>query len=232
MSNDGDVYDDQYYLNLPVDSDRIDILRRLLDFGRGDKVCEIGCAAGHFLAAIAPDIGSGIGIDTAAAAIRAAQRIRDESGHAHISFEQVSAQDFVRQQGRVASFDYVLLLDVTEHINDQVLADVLRAAHQLLKPGGQLVVHTPNLAYWLETLKDKGILRQLDGHIAVRNEKHYRELLRQAGFDQLRIEGLAHYRQPLRLVDSVLLGIPYVGRVFRSRLFITATKAAGAEGTS
>ena len=60
MSAADDIYDDEYYRNLPVDSDRIRTLTDLIAFDKSDLVCEIGCAAGHFLAEIAPRIGSGV----------------------------------------------------------------------------------------------------------------------------------------------------------------------------
>ena len=62
--------------------------------------------------------------------------------------------------------------------------------------------------YWLEQLKDKNILPQLTGHIAIRTFSQYVTLLAQTGFEVEQHVNLAHYRQPLRLLDSILLGIP------------------------
>jgi hypothetical protein len=101
---------------------------------------------------------------------------------------------------------------------------ILGASRQLLRDDGQLVIHTPNLDYWLERLKSKNIVPQLEGHIAVRNRTEYLRLLDNAGFELVRHENLPHYRQPLRLVDSILLYIPLVGRLFASRLFLVARK--------
>ena len=223
MGREQEVYDDQYYLNLPTDSGRIRSLLRLIDFGTDDTVCEIGCAAGHFLVEASPFIKRGIGLDVAETAIRAAQRTKDARQVTNVDFEEVSASEFARRDENAARFEYVLLLDVTEHIADDMLLDVLDAAKRLLKADGRLVIHTPNLAYWLETLKDRGIMKQLPGHIAVRDEPHYRLLLREAGFGSPRILGLPHYRQPLRLIDTVMSRVPLLGRLFRSRLFVVVT---------
>ena len=122
-----------------------------------------------------------------------------------------------------------MLLDVTEHIDDATVAEILEAAKRLLKPGGSLVVHTPNLAYWVEHLKDKGSIQQLRGPIAVRTEEQYRELLGQAGFRDLQVLGLPHYRQPLRIADQLLSPLPVLGRLFRSRLFLVTTSPVSAE---
>jgi 2-polyprenyl-6-hydroxyphenyl methylase/3-demethylubiquinone-9 3-methyltransferase len=226
MSSNEELYDDQYYLTLPVDSDRIEMLLRHFNLTANDTVCEIGCAAGHFLAEIAGSIHSGIGIDTAEAAISAANKRRDENGLDNIRFQQVAAQDFASDDQNVEQFSYVLLMDVTEHIDDQILAEVLLAASKLLKPDGRLIIHTPNLSYWLERLKDRGIVKQIYGHIAVRNRSQYLQALSNAGFEQNAAIGLAHYRQPLRTVDLVLKWIPWIGRLFQARLFIVSQKTS------
>jgi 2-polyprenyl-3-methyl-5-hydroxy-6-metoxy-1,4-benzoquinol methylase len=220
MQDDAEIYDERYYRNLPVDSGRIRSLLRLMQFDYGDSVCEIGCAAGHFLAEISPLIGEGIGIDVSEPAIHAANSLRVEKGLKNIRFEKVSAAEFVLRSGNNARFDHVLLLDVTEHIDDTTLALIFEAAKRLLKPKGMLTIHTPNLTYWLEQLKDKGIIKQVRGHIAVRSEKEYRALFDGAGLVEHQIIGLPHYLQPLRLFDQLLMPVPFLGRLFRSRLFI------------
>jgi len=225
MNDDVEIYDEQYYQTLPVDSDRIEMLLRHFDLTADDTVCEIGCAAGHFLAAIAGSIKSGIGLDTAAAAIAAANRRKVDNHLDNIEFQQLAAQDFANDDANAGQFSYVLLMDVTEHIDDEVLGEVLIAARRLLGEDGKLVIHTPNLSYWLERLKDRGVIKQIYGHIAVRNQVQYLHALTQAGFRQCDAIGLAHYRQPLRSVDLLLRRIPLLGRLFRARLFIVARQA-------
>jgi 2-polyprenyl-3-methyl-5-hydroxy-6-metoxy-1,4-benzoquinol methylase len=224
MTDMSDTYDENYYLGLPAESGRIAAITRLLNFQGNEIVCEIGCAAGHFLAAIAHHIGHGTGIDTADAAIRAATHIKDKHDLRNIDFVGISAQEYAAAPDRHNQCHYVFLMDVTEHIDDDVLSEVLEASRQLLKSDGQLVIHTPNLDYWLERLKSKNIVPQLEGHIAVRNQTQYVRLLEKAGFEVVRHKNLPHYRQPLRLVDSILLTVPLVGRLFASRLFVVARK--------
>jgi SAM-dependent methyltransferase len=224
MTDISDTYDEDYYLGLPAESGRIAAITRLLDFQGNETVCEIGCAAGHFLAAIADRIGHGTGIDTAGAAIRAATTIKDKHDLENIDFVGISAEEYAAVPERRNQCHYVFLMDVTEHIDDDVMLKILGASRQLLRDDGQLVIHTPNLDYWLERLKSKNIVPQLEGHIAVRNRTEYLRLLDNAGFELVRHENLPHYRQPLRLVDSILLYIPLVGRLFASRLFLVARK--------
>lgn len=227
---DDSIYDDNYYLGLPVDSGRIRTLTERIAFRKSDVVCEIGCAAGHFLAEISPHIASGVGLDTSAAAIAAARSISDRGQLDNLRYEQISAQEFAAADANRARFDYVLLLDVTEHVDDNGTLEIFTAAKRLLKPGGQLIIHTPNLTYWLEMLKDRGVIKQLRGHIAVRDEAHYLGLLDTAGLHVLKVVGLPHYRQPMRAVDSLLMHLPILGRLFRSRLFIVVADTIARQG--
>jgi len=229
MHNDAEIYDELYYHNLPVDSGRIRSLPHLMRFDCEDSVCEISCAAGHFLAEISPLIKEGIGVDVLEPAIRAAKSLRDDRNLKNINFEKVSAAEFAFRDGNAERFDHVLLLDVTEHIDDATLAAVFKAAKRLLKPKGMLIIHTPNLTYWIKQLKDKGFIKQLRGHIAVRNEQEYQVLIEDAGFVEPKIIGLPHYRQPLRVFDQLLMHVPYLGQLFRSRLLIGVAARGGFE---
>jgi 2-polyprenyl-3-methyl-5-hydroxy-6-metoxy-1,4-benzoquinol methylase len=224
MTDMSDTYDEDYYLSLPAESGRIAAITRLLEFQGNELVCEIGCAAGHFLTAIADHIAHGTGIDTADAAISAANQLKEKHDLQNVDFVRISAREYAAAPEHHNQYHYVFLMDVTEHIEDEIMSAVLGASRQLLRDGGLLVIHTPNLDYWLERLKSRNIVPQLEGHIAVRNQSQYVQLLDKAGFEVVRHRNLAHYRQPLRLVDSILLHIPLVGRLFASRLFLVALK--------
>lgn len=224
MADVSGIYDEDYYLRLPVGSGRIAAILSLLDFHGDEIVCEIGCAAGHFLAAIAARVAHGTGIDTSEVAIRAASRLKVEHGHGNIDFLQVSAAEYAAVAERHRQCDYVFLMDITEHVDDVDMLEILAAARCLMRDDGQLVIHTPNLEYWLERLKEGRILPQLEGHVAVRNMNQYERLLHKAGFELVRHSNLPHYRQPLRLVDSILMHVPLIGRMFASRLFLVARK--------
>ena len=224
MSDLSTIYDDKYYLELPVDSGRIEAILRLLDLESDAVVCEIGCAAGHFLAAIASQINHGVGLDTAEAAIRAAIQTKEKYNLQNIEFVGKSVQEYAAVSDRSYQCDYVFLLDVAEHIDDYVMLEVLDASRRLLKSDGRLVIHTPNLGYWLEQLKLRNIVPQLEGHIAVRNFTQCASLLEQAGFTVEQHLNLPHYRQPFRFVDAILLHVPLINSLFASRLFVVASK--------
>ena len=84
------------------------------------------------------------------------------------------------------SFDVVLCGDVVEHLRDPVAA--LARLRPLLKPGGRVVLSTPNIANWAIRLSllggrwrytDRGILDRSHTHLFTRAT--LREALEQAG---------------------------------------------------
>jgi 2-polyprenyl-3-methyl-5-hydroxy-6-metoxy-1,4-benzoquinol methylase len=99
MTDRSETYDEDHYLSLTTESGKIAGITRLLKQGN-EIVCEIGCAAGHFLATMANHIGHGTGIDTADAAIRAATQIKDKHDLQKIDFMQISAQEYAAAPDR------------------------------------------------------------------------------------------------------------------------------------
>ena len=86
-----------------------------------------------------------------------------------------------------ASFDVVLLGDVIEHLRDPVAA--LARLRPLLRPGGRLVLSTPNVANWAIRLSllagrwrytDRGILDRTHTHLFTRAT--LRETIERAGY--------------------------------------------------
>ena len=223
------VYNEDYYRSLPVFSRRIETLIEQLSLDDEDAVCEIGCAAGHFLAAIADHIKYGVGIDTADAAIEAALNLKQKRRLKNIDFLVVSAEDYAAASSGAEQFRFVFLMDVTEHVDDTALLRILNSAKRLLSEDGELIIHTPNLEYWLEQLKNRGVLSQFPGHIAVRSLHQYQDLLLQSGFVISSSKALPHYRQPLRFADALLMKVPSIGKRFVSRLFISARPAERAK---
>ena len=128
-------------------------------------------------------------------------------------------------------FDAGFALDVAEHIYDDQFLRIGRAIHGSLKAGAPLYLHTPNAEYFMERLRDRGVLPQIEGHVAVRDRARYEVLLRECGFSDLRVRHLPHY---LRVAAALhgLGALPVVGRHFRARLFLTCRKGAPTESTS
>ena len=99
---------------------------------RGKKILDIGCGGGSFL-----DLVKGFASETFAVepATYYHQSLR---GKGHLVFE--SAKELSLKT--VGQFDYVVSFSVIEHVNDPI--SFFEEAIRLLKPGGTLIISTPN----------------------------------------------------------------------------------------
>ncbi|MEE9126532.1 MAG: class I SAM-dependent methyltransferase [Planctomycetota bacterium] len=119
-----------------------DVLRRLRPFHRTGRLLEIGCAAGGFLDAAQQAGFRPTGIELAADVVRYAREVRGLDVHRG-TVESVELPN--------EAFDAAVMLDVIEHVIDPLA--LLWTVQARLRPGGALVVMTPNLsgfgARWL-----------------------------------------------------------------------------------
>ena len=114
--------------------------------GKGARVLDAGCATGDFIVA-AKDSYEMWGIDLSEEAItRAAERLPDVR-------ERLRAGPLEQQDFPDGFFDAVVLWDVVEHLIDPVTATTALA--QVVKPGGAVVLSTPNIGSWVARLMGK-----------------------------------------------------------------------------
>lgn len=122
----------------------------LLEMKKGDRVLDVGCGTGIFLARIAQTYQADCtGVDISRKSITTAKRWK--SPQLHFKVAEATQLPFKNE-----SFDYVLSFDALEHIRDQskALSEMVRA----LKPGGSLLIYTINenqrytWNYWLDKL--------------------------------------------------------------------------------
>ena len=149
---------------------------------------DVGCSTGVFLRA-ARDAGwqvTGMDLSENAVAFN-----RDGGLDAHVAtLEQHPLQP--------ASFDLVTLFDSIEHMPSPSRA--LRAAHALLRPGGLMMLTTPNIAGWLPALTYRMFARRFGrwdhpgppGHIFQFSPTTLARALEAAGFklEYLRTEAI------------------------------------------
>jgi SAM-dependent methyltransferase len=118
------------------------------------------------------------------------------------------------------SFDVVLCGDVVEHLRDPVAA--LRRLRPLLKPGGRVVLSTPNVANWAIRLSllggrwrytDRGILDRSHTHLFTRAT--LAEALERAGYRVERID----FSVPVPGGSDLLDGAAYALGRLRPPLF-------------
>jgi SAM-dependent methyltransferase len=106
--------------------------------GGGKDVLDIGCGEGFFAEKLAAAGHRVTGVDVLE---------RPDRPHAFTDYHSVeldSSQAETLLGALPGRFDYVLLLDVLEHLKNP--ERILSAASRLLKPGGRLIISLPNVA--------------------------------------------------------------------------------------
>jgi SAM-dependent methyltransferase len=216
------IYDQRYVDQ--YDRHAVQRMRRMLPFfelSGHEVVADFGCGNGVLLELIGPHVREYVGVDFSEAFVRAAERRRDASGIQNGTFLCADIVAFCAQHPR--HFDAGFALDFSEHIYDDQFLRIVRAIHGALKPGASLYLHTPNGEYFMERLRARGVLRQIEGHVAVRDARSHQALLAQCGFTNIRVRYLTHYLYPASALHG--LGVlPLVGLYFRARLFLTCRK--------
>jgi 2-polyprenyl-3-methyl-5-hydroxy-6-metoxy-1,4-benzoquinol methylase len=92
------------------------------------------------------------------------------------------------------SFDFILLLDVIEHLNFLEQSKILKEIYRILKDNGELVISIPNLAHFYSRLTFllKGKLSRtarIDKHPGDRPIKEYIDILKESGFKIIKRKG-------------------------------------------
>ena len=114
----------------------IEALRRASSAGPPQRALEIGPGSGVYLPVLAGLARQVVASDVEPAFLDHAEALRGE--HPNLS---LVADDITATALEPESFDLILCSEVVEHIRDSPAA--LRSMHRLLRPGGALVLSTP-----------------------------------------------------------------------------------------
>jgi 2-polyprenyl-3-methyl-5-hydroxy-6-metoxy-1,4-benzoquinol methylase len=198
----------------------------------GKRVLDVGCGRGDFALAVASSgARSVVGVDTSATSVAMAE---DKRRHAGLSNATFLAESVARLPGP-DPFDFIVLNDVTEHLSDRELTTLLQDLEAQVRPGSQLVIHTPNglslshesdtgllpllyKAYLIVARGWRGVARPVDElyyeqtHINLKSFRQLRDFLRPFG-----------YRCHVRYDSPTLKGIPGTERLSPNML-VLATK--------
>lgn len=108
------------------------LLRAIFDrLPPGDRFLDMGCGTGGILRDYMAE-STCVGADRSALALRIC---RDQG------FSTLARADLDKLPFRPATFDTIVLLDVLEHLDDDI--GFLREAAKLCRPGGQMVISVP-----------------------------------------------------------------------------------------
>lgn len=149
------------HINLPLEAEA------------GDKLLDIGCGIGLQTKLLQKKGVQITGIDSSACAIEMAKEISDGEEFICADFFELSDEE---------KFDFIRLDNVIEHI--EKLPEFLGKIMILLKPGGKLIVFTPNAnSASLKLLRGKSVSAWPSEHIIIFSRNGLTGLLEKSGFE-------------------------------------------------
>jgi SAM-dependent methyltransferase len=171
----------------------------------GGPVLDVGCGGGLFLGVLQERGARVVGLDNSEEAARAAW---DQNR------VTVLLGDLLRAPVSPESCGVVTMFHVLEHLPDP--AGFLRAARELLRPGGRLVVQVPNLDCWQYRLLGRrwnGV--DVPRHLTDFRARDLERLLGQCGFRVRRRKYFSWRDNPAGLASSLAPGLDPVARNVR-----------------
>jgi SAM-dependent methyltransferase len=191
-----DTMANEYLERTPWTELRLEAVCDLVDPQPGDRILDLGCAAGaitHYLSTFGA---SPVGIDLEPLAIAKARELFPEC-----AFEVADATALPFDG---ASFDKAVAADFVEHIRDDVFLAMCSELRRVLVPGATFAVYAPNPRHLIERLKERDfVLAQNPTHIGLRDADHMSHVLEQGGFRVLRSEWRPSFFRGLRAVEKV-----------------------------
>jgi len=151
-----ELYNEAYYLKtLPGiehldDPDLIDqAVPDTIRFGKivqGNNILDFGCGRGACALALAQQGCTVLGVDYSPHAIQFADKLKKQfpkEVRNKVRFQRMRTE----QLSVEAEFDVIIFNQIYEHLHNWELENLLPKFKQALKPGGRLVISTPNLNY-------------------------------------------------------------------------------------
>jgi len=179
---------------------RLAAVRELVEPRAGERVLDLGCAAGavaHFLSTFRCEA---VGVDAEPLAVEAARAL-----FPRVRFELADVAALPFHDG---AFAKAVAADLVEHLDDATFRAMLAEVRRVLQPGGTLSLYTPNPRHLIEQLKARDlVLAQNPTHIGLRTAAELETALRRSAF----VVELSGWR------PSFVAGLRQVETVFGAR---------------
>lgn len=205
----------------PLMRARVALIMERLCPREGERILDAGCGVGTFAYHCAQKGADCVGLDYSALSVASARRVCGERG-VRARFEQCDV--CARIPFPDGYFDKIVAADFIEHITAGQKGTFLAEAYRVLKPGGMMVVFTPNgIREWIGAAKSR--VESLFGaerpetrlHFGLTDRFSFERLMRRTGFSFT--SGLCDLSRPY------LVGIPVVNEVLSLNLIWVARKA-------
>jgi SAM-dependent methyltransferase len=173
---------------------RLEAVRSLVEPAAGERILDLGSAAGaisHFLSGFGCET---IGVDAEPRAIEKAREL-----FPGLRFQLANVARLPFEDGW---FDKAVAADLVEHLDDKTFHAMLGETRRVLRPGGTFSIYTPNPRHLIERLKARDlILAQNPTHIGLRDAATLERMLTEAGFEVDRSDWRPSFIRGLRLVE-------------------------------
>jgi ubiquinone biosynthesis O-methyltransferase len=116
----------------------------VLKMADGKKVLDVGCHVGLLSRILAERGREVVGVDILESALKIAQTFNQVNG---VRYQRGDLFDLKYNDGE---FDCILFLETIEHVHDP--SRFLKEFKRILKPGGSLIISTPNAVSYLNIL--------------------------------------------------------------------------------
>lgn len=171
-------------------------------YRKSGRVLEIGCGLGHTLAHLEKQFETH-GIDTSTYAVEKARQVAPRSQLRQLSAEEID-------QFGTAAFDVVIALHVVEHLPKP--EDVLARCASVLRPGGLLLMATPNTkSPFVKRKGDRWYGFTDETHISLHDPETWYGMLREAGFRIIKAFGDGLWDVPYVPLIPPKLQLPIFG---------------------
>ena len=184
-------------------------LQTLPDFAsvsRDRRLLDVGCGYGTFVARARSAGWTAYGMDCSSSAANSALERYDV---------HVRVGDFASEGAGSALYDVITMWDAIEHFPDPRRA--LKAAYRALKPGGRLVLSTPDVTSWDARLLGRHWYgyTKVPEHLWFFSRATLQDLGEQAGFHVVQARPWGFVRTFGFCADKLGIYHPLLGRTFR-----------------